>query len=73
MIYVGDPPEIIWAIVGTDEWLIGFAALAQRVVGMIPSEAKVERVISVQRDLVGTQGTRFSQDVFRSRTQLRQN
>jgi hypothetical protein len=72
-LHVGDPPEIMWAIAGTDERWTGFASLALRVVGMTPSEAEVERVISIQRDLVGTHGTRFSQDVFRSRTQLRQS
>jgi hypothetical protein len=70
--HIGDPPEIMWAIAATDERWTTFATLAQRVVGITPSEAEVERVISIQRDLVGTHGTRFSQDVFRSRTQLRQ-
>jgi hypothetical protein len=66
----GSPPEIMRAIAGTDDRSIAFAALAQRVVGMTPSEAEIEHVISIPQDLVGTHGTRFGQDVFRSRTQL---
>jgi hypothetical protein len=49
------------------------AALVRRIVGMTPSEAEVERVISIQCDIVGTKGTSFGQDVFTSRTQLRQD
>jgi hypothetical protein len=73
MLHMGDPPEIMWEIAGTDERWIAFAALAQQLVGMIPSEVEVGRVISIQRDLVGTHRTRFGQDVFRSRPQLRQD
>jgi hypothetical protein len=58
---------------GTDERWTALAALAQRAVGMTPSEVEVERMISIQRDLVGTHGTRFGQGVFRSRTQFRQS
>jgi hypothetical protein len=71
-LHIGDPPELMWAFAGTDERWTTFAALAQRIVGMTPSEAEVERIISIQRDLVGTHGTRFGQGVFQSRTQLRQ-
>jgi hypothetical protein len=73
MLHVEDPPDIMWAIAGTDERWKGFSALAQQVVGMTPSEAEVKGVISIQRDLIGTHGTSFGQNVFRSRTQLHQS
>jgi hypothetical protein len=34
-------------------------------------EAEVERLISIQRDIVGGKGTNSRQDIFTSRTQLR--
>jgi hypothetical protein len=67
---MGDPPEITWAIAGTDERWTAFAAFPQRVVGMTPSEVEVERVISIQRNLMGIHGSRFGHDVFRSQTQF---
>jgi hypothetical protein len=59
MLHMGDPPEIMWAIAGTDERWTEFAALAQRVVGMTPSEVEGERMISIQWDLMGTHRARF--------------
>jgi hypothetical protein len=73
MLDMADSPGIMCIIAGTDERWTEFATLVQRVVGTIPSDGEVERVISIQRDFIGTQGTGFNQEVFRNRTQLHQS
>jgi hypothetical protein len=58
-------------IATTDEWM-GFAEVALRLVSLAVSEAEVERVISVQRDIIGTKGGRTRETTLTTRTQPRQ-
>jgi hypothetical protein len=67
-----EPPEVMWAIISTDEEWRKFANLAIRLVAIIPSESEVERTISLQRSITGMKGTQFGQRVFTARTQIHQ-
>jgi hypothetical protein len=60
---MANSPEIMRTVAGTEQQQTGLAVLVQQRVAMTP-EIATGRLISIQRDLVGTHGTRFIQHVF---------
>jgi hypothetical protein len=52
----------------TNEKWIAIAALVQRVIGIIPSDREVQRIISRRRDLLSTTRTRFCRSLEEARS-----
>jgi hypothetical protein len=66
------PPDEMWAQISTAEAWKPLAEIALRIVSLSVSEAEVERVISMQRDILGSKANRTSEKMLTARTQLRQ-
>jgi hypothetical protein len=64
------PDRIWWNANQYDDWR-DFAELAMRIVTIGTSEADVERIISIHRDIASHKGTQYSHRTFRNRLQLR--
>jgi hypothetical protein len=64
-------PDTIWRNAHQyDDWR-DFAELAMRIVTLGTSEADVERIIRIHRDIASLKGTQYAHQTLRNRLQLR--